>query len=279
PAWRSCKKRSRAVDRIEDPGQPGTPRGFPELLPEYPVFRPLRGKDRAHRPLRLAIGLGHGIIGTRPRLVVADKRRIPEEWQAAGRRGIGKRLPYTPELVGILPRHPSSPTDFTPAGRPMDEGRGQPPGGWLPSGDVTQHAGEIEEPPPLRFGNRVIGPNELEGLLVGQQIAALLFRLGLRTRCGRILLLDSLEEEADRDAERLGDVPEPRGADPVHAGLVFLDLLELDADDIAELLLGHSDHPPPVPDPLANMHVNRVFHRAALLHVLRPVSKQVPCQL
>ena len=98
-------------------------------------------------------------------------------------------------------------------------------------------------------GMRIVRPDEFQRLLVGEKVAALRQIVG-RVGGGRRLVLEPLEEEADRDVERLGDVPEPRRADPVHAGFVLLDLLKLDPDDVAELLLGHADHPAAMPDPL-----------------------------
>jgi hypothetical protein len=53
----------------------------------------------------------------------------------------------------------------------------------------------------------------------------------------------------------MGDIPQPRGTNAIHARLVFLDLLKLDADGIGQLLLRCTIHPPAMADPRANMDV------------------------
>jgi len=41
-------------------------------------------------------------------------------------------------------------------------------------------------------------------------------------------------------------------------------LLKLDPDAFGKLLLGHSDQPAPMADPLADMHINGVRHHLFL---------------
>lgn len=73
-------------------------------------------------------------------------------------------------------------------------------------------------------------------------------------------VFEALEEIGDRDAERLGHVPQAGGADPVHAGLVLLYLLELDADLLGQLLLGHAQRPAGLADLLAHVASNGMLH-------------------
>src|SRR5690606_1008111 len=72
----------------------------------------------------------------------------------------------------------------------------------------------------------------------------------------------AFEEEGHRHTERFGDVPQTRGTDPVHAGLVLLDLLELDADTLGELLLRHTHHPAAMTDALADVDVHWMLHHS-----------------
>jgi hypothetical protein len=90
----------------------------------------------------------------------------------------------------------------------------------------------------------------------------------------------AFEEIADGDRQRLGNIPKAGRADAVHAGLVFLDLLELDADLFRQLLLGHANHPAAVANALADVNVNGMFHDAILMclrnRILCPVAFATP---
>ena len=56
-----------------------------------------------------------------------------------------------------------------------------------------------------------------------------------------------------------GDVLQAARADPVGALLVFLDLLERDAEMLAELLLAHPQHHATQTNPTADMDVDRIW--------------------
>ena len=66
------------------------------------------------------------------------------------------------------------------------------------------------------------------------------------------------EEKRDRHIERLGDPHQPSCADPVHALFVFLDLLERDAEQIAEFGLRHALGHAPRADALADLDIVRI---------------------
>lgn len=115
-----------------------------------------------------------------------------------------------------------------------------PGGGFLPvsklRGDArpirvadTEHPRQIEEPPALRLGDGVVGAHQLLRFPVGQDIPASLAVF-------RRLAVQPLEEEGDRHLKRDGNGPETAGAYAVRSRLVFLQLLELDADQIGEPL-------------------------------------------
>ena len=110
----------------------------------------------------------------------------------------------------------------------------------------------------LRLRDRVIGAHQRQRFLVGEDVASDLAhrRLGLAG--------EPLEEERDRYVERVGDIPQTRGGDAVHAGLVFLNLLELDANLVGQLLLRHADQPAPMTDAFAHVDIDRMFHVIAL---------------
>jgi hypothetical protein len=67
-----------------------------------------------------------------------------------------------------------------------------------------------------------------------------------------------LEEEGDRHAENRRDVLQAACADTVRALLVFLDLLERDAERLAQLLLAHAEHGPAQPDSAADVDIYRI---------------------
>ena len=73
----------------------------------------------------------------------------------------------------------------------------------------------------------------------------------------------SFVEELDRDLKEAGDLVKTARAHPVHALLVFLNLLEGDAASLPELLLAHADEHALHADSRANVTVNvlRLFGR------------------
>ena len=64
--------------------------------------------------------------------------------------------------------------------------------------------------------------------------------------------IDILEEIADLDAERLSDLIETAGRDPVDAGLVLMRLLIGHTDQLGHLLLRVAEHDPSLTDPQAD---------------------------
>ena len=67
----------------------------------------------------------------------------------------------------------------------------------------------------------------------------------LRVGFGGVPLgLDILEEVADLDAQRLGDLVQPAGRDAVEAGLVLVRLLAGHADQLGRLLQGEAEFGP-----------------------------------
>src|ERR1700738_4782062 len=73
-------------------------------------------------------------------------------------------------------------------------------------------------------------------------------------------------EEGDGDIERCGDLLKTGGTDAVDALLIFLNLLEADAELIAKLRLGDFLLDAPQPNPLPQFNVG--FAGTALLHFL-----------
>src|SRR4029077_21040482 len=63
---------------------------------------------------------------------------------------------------------------------------------------------------------------------------------------------------ADRHLEDCGNLPQPRGADPVGAALVFLHLLKGEPEALRELLLVQAEQQTPGPDLAADIDVNRI---------------------
>lgn len=71
-------------------------------------------------------------------------------------------------------------------------------------------------------------------------------------------LRETVEERAYRCAERPGDMCQHAGRDAVGAALVFLDLLEGDADRDGERLLGHADERALRADAQGDLQVDRI---------------------
>ncbi len=81
---------------------------------------------------------------------------------------------------------------------------------------------------------------------------------------GRLLAVHGLGqavvEIADRHFQRLGQLPQAGGRDAVGAALVFLDLLEADADRDGQLLLGQAQQAAAAAQALAQVKVDVVGH-------------------
>jgi hypothetical protein len=56
------------------------------------------------------------------------------------------------------------------------------------------------------------------------------------------------------------DIPKARRGNAVRARFIFLNLLKFDANFVAKLLLGHTNHPATLTNALTNMYVYRVLH-------------------
>ena len=65
------------------------------------------------------------------------------------------------------------------------------------------------------------------------------------------------EEEGNWYVQDAGDVLETAGTNPVRAFFVFLDLLERQADGLAQCRLGHAQECAAQPDATSNISVNR----------------------
>jgi hypothetical protein len=226
--------------------------------------------------------------------------RAAEMLQRGRTCGVGQGMRRPPQSAGNQRARKFRPTIASP--------RSERPAGRAAAGFLARRPGRVQGPPSPRRRARLRprptepGPDRTGGGAAFREwcsrsapVPALPCWTGCRRRVrpAHPRPPEPFEEEAHRHVQRVGDVPQPRRADPVHPGLVFLDLLELDPDSIGELLLGHSDHPATVTDPLADMLINRVFH-ANLLVIhdlslqqgsrqsadrLNSPSKQVSCQL
>jgi hypothetical protein len=73
-----------------------------------------------------------------------------------------------------------------------------------------------------------------------------------------VLAIHVFEEETGRHAKSVGDLMQAASADPVGALLVFLDLLERDAERRGELLLAHANQESPHADAAADLPVHRM---------------------
>jgi len=67
-------------------------------------------------------------------------------------------------------------------------------------------------------------------------------------------------KKTHRDIHYLVDIPQTGRADPVHSSFIFLNLLEFDTYFFCQLLLVHSDQPPPLTIALTRIHINRIIH-------------------
>src|ERR1700737_125236 len=81
-------------------------------------------------------------------------------------------------------------------------------------------------------------------------------------KCGCI----SIEQDADRDIEYLGDLRKPPGADPVHAFFIFLYLLERDAEPAGEVALRHAPDQSMSADGLSDLDVRGIRPPIFFLH-------------
>src|SRR3546814_8324718 len=73
------------------------------------------------------------------------------------------------------------------------------------------------------------------------------------------LALEAVEEIGRRHVKDGGELVEPAGTDAVGALFVFLDLLEGQADNLAEFVLTHSNQGATQFQPVADMNIDRVL--------------------
>lgn len=110
---------------------------------------------------------------------------------------------------------------------------------------------QVDEPTALVGRNVPQGAQKCRCIAIPEQIA-----VGRRRVPGRqALVVNTLEEAFHRNIERLRAEKEPRGADPVLAVLVFLDLLKPHAQLLGQLALRHPRQPAPMPDPLSDVNI------------------------
>ncbi len=126
------------------------------------------------------------------------------------------------------------------------------------SGDVAQDTGQLKQPPALIFGNCVVAADKVHCFLVSEHI-----RWRLCSAISRDVtrpVVQTLEKERHRNTHRFPDVPKPGRTYAIGPGLIFLDLLKLDANHISQFLLGHTNEPAPLTDTFSHMSVHDMCH-------------------
>jgi hypothetical protein len=73
-----------------------------------------------------------------------------------------------------------------------------------------------------------------------------------------MLIGRAFEKEGHRDLQDLGNLLQATGTNPVGPLLIFLDLLECDAQGFAELFLSHSKHQPAHANAAPDVLVDRI---------------------
>jgi hypothetical protein len=94
---------------------------------------------------------------------------------------------------------------------------------------------------------------QVDCVTLGQQPDAAGDDRGVYTRCGVVMAV----EIADVHIESYRDVPQPARRDTIRPSLVFLDLLERDAELVAEFGLTHAELPSANADSLPDLDVER----------------------
>src|SRR5690606_14855265 len=118
----------------------------------------------------------------------------------------------------------------------------------------------------LRVANADEGAIELETFRAAQKIDHVTGAVGFRESAGAILARSILEEERDRHVEYRRNRLQAARADAVRALLIFLDLLECDAEQLSELLLAHAEHVAAQPDATADVHVYWIWFLLVFIH-------------
>ena len=104
----------------------------------------------------------------------------------------------------------------------------------------------------------VEGAGQLEDLALRQFLAVEGFlTVGEAALTAGRLVRHVVEKERHRHVEHARQIEQARGADAVRAVLVFLDLLEGQADRRGQLGLAEAQQGPPQPDAAADMNVDR----------------------
>ena len=222
--------------------------------PRMPSAGRRRGQDGAHRRLAGAVGDGDRIEMS-GRLVLGVEAAAAEMAQGLDPRRIGHRMrrwrrcraSQLSRQLGHCRRPGGSPRLPAVVGDRAAASIAQ----------ATSDSTRARSNSRLRWvsGISVVGAHQFERFLVRHQVAGQQVPISVRAATS-----SPSKKNAIWHFQRLGDVPEPRGGDPVHPGFVFLNLLELDSNALGQLLLGHPEHPPAVANPLSDMHIDRMFH-------------------
>src|SRR6185437_16192293 len=129
----------------------------------------------------------------------------------------------------------------------------------------THRLDQVEDPlSNRRIGNPVIGADELKRFAAAERVVAeRILMIGLpgwpagwyATEIAGQRIGHVIEEEADRHVQHAGQIEQARCSDPIYATLIFLHLLERQAEGFAEPLLAHAQQGPAETDTRANMHI------------------------
>jgi deoxyribonuclease V len=226
------------------------------------------GQGLAH-PRRFGLACHLGRLLDTPTIGVAKSRLLGEFTPPPDQRGAWSPLLDRDEVIGAAvrtrrgvrpqcappspartatacPRRAGSPTSSLRAG---ERGRAAAAGS-VPGFAVAQGARQMAD--------RLLMLAALDrGEVAGELEQHALLRHQFLHPCRRaIARIDILEEVADVDAERAGDLIQATGRDPVDAGLVFVRLLVGDADQLGHLLLGQAEHDTPLADAQADVAID-----------------------
>ena len=118
---------------------------------------------------------------------------------------------------------------------------------------------KVQQPAPRSLRQACISAEQIIGVLVRQS-----GRHAVIAALGGVIIgagdVQAFIEEGHRHAQRVGNLPQPRGANPVSPAFVFLNLLEANAYRLGKLLLGEAQKPAALADLLANVKINRIPH-------------------
>jgi hypothetical protein len=280
-----------AVDRVAELGEPDLPLG--RLLAALGDVVGVVEADGEHflrpRHRRLQMDIAklvmrcrafepaHFALDARPRLDESDHvarqagRGEGEIDERIARHDTGARLAAGVECRELHRRAPSA---WFARNQPQRRGRRKPKGKTSGAGVAALAAGgadrlrlvggelarEIEDGAPalgrLDAGIRL---EQVAGARLGQM------RDLARQRARALRLVEIADQIADAAFERFGDLHEPREADAVRPMLVFLHLLERDADSARELVLAHSQFLAAQPDAGAQRDIERVWSMIVLI--------------